>query len=73
MRFLFDASRYSTLLSFKIASCYGDLVPIKITGIDKENDSGECWLFKGCYAFADRLVSGSFCTRDRKGWIEVQD
>jgi len=40
MRFLFDASRYSTLLSFKIASCYGDLVPIKITGIDKENDSG---------------------------------
>ena len=48
-----------------------DLFAVIINGADREDGSGESWIFRG-YAGRDK-VSGYYSTRTRKGWIEFVD
>jgi hypothetical protein len=46
-------------------------IPVLISGIIREDGSGEKWIFTGY--IQGKSVTGYFCTQDRRGWIRYVD
>ncbi|OGZ72211.1 MAG: hypothetical protein A2998_03375 [Candidatus Staskawiczbacteria bacterium RIFCSPLOWO2_01_FULL_37_25b] len=67
---LFDVnSTNPRLVHFILAGGWPDPWPVLLSGVSKEDGSGENWLFTGYHD--DHQVKGYFSTRTRKGRLDL--